>query len=134
MKRLAQHGASRRCELLWRLRVLRSGIYRSEHREESGTCGLQQWSPKFSGNRRELKPHRICRIPKTSVSTMCLYLQRQPGYFEECVIGGEVCQQQKLKKPTMQAWTHFEPPVPLTKPEGWPESTDRQLALYCRTS
>ena len=78
-KRLAQHGASRRCELLWRLGVLRSGIYRSEHREESGTCGLQQWSPKFSGYRRGLKPHRICRILKSYI-IIVIIIGIWPGY------------------------------------------------------
>jgi hypothetical protein len=43
--------------------------------------------------------------------------------------GVEACQQQRLRKSTMQACTHFEPSVSLTKPEGWPESTGRQLEL-----
>jgi len=42
-------------------------------------------------------------------------LQRGAGVSVSClgipkdVTGGEVCQQQKLKKPMMQAWPHFDP-------------------------
>jgi len=47
-------------------------------------------------------------------------LHRLPGYFEEFVPVRCEYQQQKLNKPMMQAWTRFEPPKPLTTPEGWP--------------
>jgi hypothetical protein len=53
-------------------------------------------------------------------------LHRLPGYFSEFVSEVEACQQQKLRKLMMQAWTRFESPDHLTTPEDWLESTGRQ--------
>jgi len=49
-------------------------------------------------------------------------LHRLPDYFEEFAPGGCKYQQQKLKKPLMQAWTRFKSPDPLTTPKGLPVS------------
>jgi len=60
-------------------------------------------------------------------------LHRLPGYFEEFAPGGCEYQQQKLKKPLMQAWTRFELPDLLITPEGWPVSTGHLWEPYYKS-
>jgi len=106
---LELRGASRHCALLLLLRqeVWLGDIGLFDSRVERGTHFGRQWNPRLCGCQRGKNRHMVRRISTINASTLCWCLRQLPD--EGFVTGGEVCQQQKLKKPMMLAWPHFEP-------------------------
>jgi len=100
---LELRGAIPHCALLllWQ-EIWLGDIELFDSRVEYGTHVGRQWNPRLSGPQRGKNRQMVRRISTTNASTLCWCLRQLPGgYSEGFVTGGEVCQQQKLKKPMM---------------------------------